>query len=183
MTIGYFLTPQEWQQQNPHCYEGVGRCQWGWVNVSWDATTKRLCHIGFTKERSGVIFLPKTSFESANAQDIVDSIFSDTPPDFVAIGTPFQVGVWQALYDLPWGKTTSYSSLAASAGKPLAVRAVASAVAANPLSWLIPCHRVLPKSGGIGNYRWGSPLKEALLTYEQTRTKTAAPVLRFRPHR
>ncbi|MEI8295970.1 MAG: methylated-DNA--[protein]-cysteine S-methyltransferase [Alphaproteobacteria bacterium] len=178
-----FITHQEWQQQSPRCYEGIGKSQWGFVNVSWDTATTRLCHIGFTNERVGVTFLPKTSFEPADAQGMVDSIFSSNVPDFVAIGTPFQLAVWQALYALPWGATISYSALAASIEKPRAVRAVASAVASNPLSWLIPCHRVLPKSGGVGNYHWGSSLKGTLLAYEQTITKTAPPAVRLRPDR
>lgn len=168
---GEFLTRQEWHQRFSRVYEGVGKTQWGWVNVSWDAETQQLYHIGFTDERAGTIFLPKTSFESADAQTMVDAVFSSNPPNFVAVGTPFQLTVWEALYAVPWGTTISYSALAASIGKPSAVRAVASAVGDNPLSWIIPCHRVLPKgaitgSAGTGNYRWGPQLKKALLDYE-----------------
>lgn len=162
--MSHFITRSEWQQRPKRCYEGVGTSHWGAVNVSWDAVTNRICHIGFTRERVGAIFLPHTSFESADAQAIVDAIFSNKPPDFIAVGTPFQLVVWQALYALPADNSTiSYSALAASVGIPSAVRAVAHAVATNPISWLIPCHRVLPKSGGIGNYHWGADLKKALL--------------------
>lgn len=81
-------------------------------------------------------------------------------------GTQFQKLVWNALREVPEGKTITYSDLASTIGMPKAVRAVASAVANNPISIVIPCHRVLPKSGGVGKYRWGSGMKSALLERE-----------------
>ena len=84
-----------------------------------------------------------------------------------AQGTPFQVMVWQALLRIPCGSTLSYGQLAAAIGRPTAVRAVAGAVAKNPIAFLIPCHRVLPTSGGIGGYRWGQACKRAMLTWEK----------------
>ena len=81
-------------------------------------------------------------------------------------GTNFQVKVWEALLRLPQGKLSTYSNLAASIGRPEAVRAVASAVARNPVSYLIPCHRVLRKSGRVSGYRWGHIRKKALIAWE-----------------
>lgn len=81
-------------------------------------------------------------------------------------GTPFQVTVWKILAKTPFGKTCFYSDLATKIGTPSAVRAAASAVARNPIAILIPCHRVLPRSGGVGNYHWGAKNKSALLTWE-----------------
>lgn len=88
-----------------------------------------------------------------------------------AYGTPFQIKVWQALLKTPFGKTCFYSDLAKALKKPRAVRAVASAVAKNPLAILIPCHRVLPRSGGVGKYHWGTKNKTALLTWESLGSK------------
>jgi AraC family transcriptional regulator of adaptative response/methylated-DNA-[protein]-cysteine methyltransferase len=86
---------------------------------------------------------------------------------FVATnGTPFQVKVWEMLLKVPFGKTCFYSDLAKKIGSPSAVRAAASAVAKNPIAILIPCHRVLPRGGGVGNYHWGAKNKNALLTWE-----------------
>ncbi len=81
-------------------------------------------------------------------------------------GTAFQLRVWQALLTLPMGAMISYQGLAALMGHPTACRAVASAVAANPVGYLIPCHRVIRKSGEIHHYRWGSSRKKAMLGWE-----------------
>lgn len=80
--------------------------------------------------------------------------------------TPFQLKVWEALLRIPMGATTSYTDLALRIGKPTAARAVASALAANPVSWLIPCHRVLRSDGSITGYRWSPEQKRTLLAWE-----------------
>jgi AraC family transcriptional regulator of adaptative response/methylated-DNA-[protein]-cysteine methyltransferase len=88
----------------------------------------------------------------------------DLPLDVRA--TAFEWQVWQALGAIPYGETRSYSEVAASIGRPRAVRAVASACARNPVALAIPCHRVVPAAGGIGGYRWGAGRKKALLSGE-----------------
>ncbi|MEO0504256.1 MAG: methylated-DNA--[protein]-cysteine S-methyltransferase, partial [Pseudomonadota bacterium] len=87
------------------------------------------------------------------------------------IGAPFQIKVWEALLRVPSGHVTTYSEIAGSIGNPRAVRAVGTAVGRNPISWLIPCHRALRKSGGLGGYHWGLPVKRALLAYESARAE------------
>ena len=82
------------------------------------------------------------------------------------VGTNFQIQVWRAMLKIPMGVTISYMTLADSLGKPTASRAVGGAVGANPVSLLIPCHRVIQQSGIIENYGWGSPRKKALLGVE-----------------
>lgn len=96
--------------------------------------------------------------------------------DFLLNGTPLQVAVWREIYNLQPGEVISYSSLASRCGYPKAVRAVATAVGKNPISLIIPCHRVLRqeafrKEGGInadmlGNYGWGRELKRKILEWE-----------------
>lgn len=81
-------------------------------------------------------------------------------------GTPFQQRVWSELRRIPYGETRSYSSVAESIGAPRAVRAVASACARNPVSLVVPCHRVLRGTGALGGYRWGLERKERLLSRE-----------------
>jgi AraC family transcriptional regulator of adaptative response/methylated-DNA-[protein]-cysteine methyltransferase len=81
-------------------------------------------------------------------------------------GTNFQTKVWEALIKVPMGALVSYEELASSAGTPSAVRAVAGAVASNPIAWLIPCHRVIRKTGAFGGYRWGQARKRAMLGWE-----------------
>lgn len=87
--------------------------------------------------------------------------------NFHLLGTPFQLDVWNALLRIPFGGTSTYGALAAEIGRPKAFRAVGSAVGDNPIFYAIPCHRVLPASGGIGNYYWGPEIKKALLDWEK----------------
>lgn len=82
-------------------------------------------------------------------------------------GTSFQQRVWQALLTIPYGDTRSYRDIANQIGHPNAVRAVANACGANPISLLIPCHRVIRHNGDLGGYRWGSERKRWLLAREQ----------------
>lgn len=81
-------------------------------------------------------------------------------------GTPFQQAVWQQLQRIPAGRTCSYGELAAAIGRPAAVRAVGAAVGRNPVSVLVPCHRVLGHGGALTGYAGGLPRKLALLAAE-----------------
>lgn len=83
-------------------------------------------------------------------------------------GTAFQRSIWQALQEIPYGRTISYSDLAEHIGKPKAVRAAGSAVGANPLLLFIPCHRVIRKSGDVTGFRGGMALKNHLLELERS---------------
>lgn len=82
-------------------------------------------------------------------------------------GTTFQQAVWQALCDIPYGETRSYGDIARAIGKPSAVRAVGAANGRNPLSIIIPCHRVIGQNGSLTGYAGGLPIKQALLTLER----------------
>jgi len=84
-------------------------------------------------------------------------------------GTNFQQQVWRALLAVPPGETTDYGELAAAVGRPGASRAVGNAVGANPVAWLIPCHRVLRRNGALGGYRWGADRKRVMLAWERCR--------------
>ncbi len=83
-----------------------------------------------------------------------------------ARGTPFQQSVWAQLRRIPYGQTRTYTQMAEALGRPDAVRAVAHGCATNPVSLLIPCHRVLRRDGSLGGYRWGLARKQALLAHE-----------------
>lgn len=82
-------------------------------------------------------------------------------------GTPFQLKVWNVLLNIPRGKVSTYREIAEHIGHSRAYRAVGSAVGANPVAIVIPCHRVLPANGGIGNYKWGINRKARLLDIER----------------
>jgi AraC family transcriptional regulator of adaptative response/methylated-DNA-[protein]-cysteine methyltransferase len=86
-------------------------------------------------------------------------------------GTVFQLRVWAALRRIPPGETRSYSELAAMAGTPAAVRAVARSCAVNPVSLAVPCHRAVAADGALTGYRWGIPRKQALLAREHAAAK------------
>lgn len=98
----------------------------------------------------------------------------DQPLNIVMIGTDFEIRVWQTLLKIPMGKATTYSDVAASIGKPKASRAVGTAVGRNPISFVVPCHRVLAKGGKLGGYHWGLTRKRAILGWE---TGLSGPVL------
>ena len=99
----------------------------------------------------------------------------DQPLRVVLIGTDFQVRVWEALLHIPMGMARTYSSIAAGIGKPQASRAVGAAIGANPISFVVPCHRALGKSGAFTGYHWGLTRKRAILGWEfgQTGAETS----------
>jgi len=106
----------------------------------------------------------------------VENIFSDlefksvleqtTKINLCLIGSPLQLQVWNALLKIPAGKVTNYKTLAKHIGRPKAVRSIATAIGRNPLSWLIPCHRILRSNGELGGYHWGLKVKTAMLRFE-----------------
>jgi AraC family transcriptional regulator of adaptative response/methylated-DNA-[protein]-cysteine methyltransferase len=90
----------------------------------------------------------------------------DEPLRVVLIGTDFEIRVWEGLLGIPLGRATTYSSLAARIGRPDAPRAVGRAVGRNPVSFVVPCHRVVGKSGALTGYHWGLTRKRAMLGWE-----------------
>jgi len=89
------------------------------------------------------------------------------------IGAPFQIKVWEALLRIPSGQVTTYSAIASAIGAPRAARAVGTAIGRNPVGFLIPCHRALARSGALGGYHWGLPVKRAMLAWEAARWEAA----------
>jgi AraC family transcriptional regulator, regulatory protein of adaptative response / methylated-DNA-[protein]-cysteine methyltransferase len=91
---------------------------------------------------------------------------ADHPVRLVLIGTDFEVRVWESLLRIPMGQAVSYTDIARHIGKPTASRAVGSAVGRNPISFVVPCHRVLRTDGSLGGYHWGLTRKRALIGWE-----------------
>jgi AraC family transcriptional regulator, regulatory protein of adaptative response / methylated-DNA-[protein]-cysteine methyltransferase len=96
------------------------------------------------------------------------------PLRVVLIGTDFEVRVWDALLKIPMGRATTYSNLAAKIHKPKAARAVGAAVGKNPVSFVVPCHRVIGKAGDLTGYHWGLTRKRAMLGWEAGQVGAAA---------
>ncbi|GGF41536.1 6-O-methylguanine DNA methyltransferase [Youhaiella tibetensis] len=90
----------------------------------------------------------------------------DQPVRVVLIGTDFEVKVWETLLSIPCGKATTYGTIANHLGRPTAARAVGAAVGANPISFVVPCHRVVGSTGALTGYHWGVPRKRAILGWE-----------------
>ena len=87
------------------------------------------------------------------------------------IGSPFQIKVWEALLQIQAGQVVTYSEVATAINEPSSVRAVATAIGRNPISFLIPCHRVIQKSGSLGGYHWGLSIKNHILNFENERSR------------
>ena len=116
---------------------------------------------------------PQASYihDEAGTLPYIEQLFSansskNNPLPLVLRGTNFQIKVWEALLRIPLGRLVSYDDVARSIGQPTASRAVGTAIGSNRIAYLIPCHRVLQKSGGLGGYRWGTPRKQAMLARE-----------------
>lgn len=106
---------------------------------------------------------------------------SNEPISLLVKGSNFQLQVWRALLAVPPGRLVTYGELAKRIGHPDSPRAVGNAVAANPIAWLIPCHRVIRETGQFGNYRWGEARKVAMLGWEAARCEHAATADTARP--
>src|SRR4051794_33584777 len=109
------------------------------------------------------------------AAELVQKIWGQGQGSFplAVCGTNFQVQVWRALLELAPGATVTYSSLARRLGLEKGARAVGNAVGANPIAWLIPCHRVLRASGKLGGYRWGADRKQMIRRWEERRARVS----------
>jgi len=144
-------------------------------------TDKGICSLGFVGEDNRPTAVEDLQKQWERARIIQDQkltgtyirkIFAKAHNPSVPLhvqGTNFQIKVWEALLKIAPGGTVSYEALAESIGKPSAVRAVANAVAHNPVAFLIPCHRVIRKTGAIGGYHWGIAKKKAILLWESNR--------------
>jgi AraC family transcriptional regulator, regulatory protein of adaptative response / methylated-DNA-[protein]-cysteine methyltransferase len=182
-----------WESMSPGEFARKGdglTIYWGWFESPFGealvmGTDKGICGIGFAGETGAEPAMadlmgrwPKATFveDPMMLRPWVLTAFgaSDgqlTKAPLYLIGAPFQIKVWEALLTIPSGNVTTYSEIAQAVGAPRAARAVGTAVGRNPISWLIPCHRALRKSGGLGGYHWGLPVKRAMLAFEAARVE------------
>lgn len=147
-------------------------------------TSRGICHLGFVcgDNQSEALKQLQHSWPGAVLEEnpplihsMLSQIFNkgsrtDSRPFHLHLkGTNFQVQVWRALLTIPSGYLVSYQDIAFDIGRPKSFRAVAGAIASNPVGYLIPCHRVIAKSGKIHQYRWGSVRKKAMIGWEISR--------------
>ena len=138
---------------------GVAFCDAGEEKTCYDDMAGRWPFARFEEDVSATTSYAARIFAPEKWRD-------EQPLRVVLIGTDFQVSVWEALLRIPMGKALPYSQLAQDIGKPKAARAVGAAVGANPISFVVPCHRAMGKSGAHTGYHWGLNRKRAMLGWE-----------------
>lgn len=145
------------------------------------STRKGICHMAFYTNELEALTNLQTRFSNAKYNQIVDIIQQDAlfifKHDWNKLnqiklhlkGTPFQLKVWETLLKIPKGDLTTYGTIAKEIGKPKASRAIGTAIGNNPVTFLIPCHRVIQASGNIGGYMWGNTRKSAIIGWEASK--------------
>lgn len=143
------------------------------------STDRGICYLAFADKEAGLAEL-KVLFPKASYQELADELqeqtltffrqdwHKPTPIPVHVKGTDFQLKVWEALLSIPIGTLTTYGEIARQIEAPKACRAVGSAVGDNPVSFFIPCHRVVRSTGAIGQYHWGSDRKAAMIEWEKS---------------
>ena len=185
------MTPGEYKLggQGLTLGHGFAPSPFGRALVAW--TPRGVCHFAFCTDGDEAMaaelaaLWPRATLarDDAGAERWLQQIFPATPTrgtvHLVLRGTNFQIKVWEALIHTEFGQLLSYQQLAGRIGQPRASRAVGSAVAANTIGFLIPCHRVIRESGDTGQYRWGAERKLALLGWEAGRREAAGAFSRI----
>jgi len=176
-----------WEAMSPGDYARGGDLRIGWTVAPSPfgeavvmATDRGICGIGFCDPDAGAAFedlrrrWPNATFVSDDAVlPLAEAAFAGRDTRLHLLGGPFQIKVWEALLAVPSGHVTTYSDVACKIGHPKAMRAVGTAIGRNPVSWLIPCHRALRKTGALGGYHWGLTRKRAMLAHEAARHDAA----------
>lgn len=169
------VTPKEWKEKGKDVKITYGFGQTPFGEALLGFTDKGICYLGFIDNNKEDIFQrfnelwenANLVFDENKANEYLENIFiKNKKYPLLVKGTNFQINVWKALINLPNEEITTYSNIANSIDKPNSVRAVASAIGKNHIGYLIPCHRVIAKSGAISGYRWGIERKKALLDFE-----------------
>ncbi|MDY3205671.1 MAG: methylated-DNA--[protein]-cysteine S-methyltransferase [Arcobacter sp.] len=169
------VTPKEWKEKGKDVQitYGFGQTPFGEALIGF--TDKGICYLGFIDDNKKDIFQRFNElWENANlvfdeklACEYLENIFvKNQKYPLLVKGTNLQINVWKALLNLPNGIVATYQDIANYLDKPKAVRAVASAIGRNHIGYLIPCHRVIAKSGAMSGYRWGIERKKILIAYE-----------------
>lgn len=147
------------------------------------ATNKGICHLAFSENNTSAFetlqsIFPNATFhkKSDQFQQEALQVFRNDWTDLNEIklhlkGTKFQLKVWEALLSIPYGDLSTYGEIAETIEHPKASRAVGTAIGNNPIAYLIPCHRVIQKSGNIGGYHWNPVRKKAIIGWEASKLK------------
>ncbi|MFL5810781.1 MAG: bifunctional helix-turn-helix domain-containing protein/methylated-DNA--[protein]-cysteine S-methyltransferase, partial [Flavisolibacter sp.] len=175
------VTPQEYKTQGKGINIEYGFHETPFGTSFIAQTEKGICAMSFVDDNEDLVLNEFTS-EWLNASikknqhstgAIIEQIFEESPErkelKLLLKGTKFQLKVWEALLKIPFGSVSSYQNIATSIGQLGAIRAVGSAVGANPVAFIIPCHRVIRSQGMIGQYHWGTRRKTAMIGWERAK--------------
>jgi AraC family transcriptional regulator of adaptative response/methylated-DNA-[protein]-cysteine methyltransferase len=178
------MTPGEYKNggEQLHIHYSFAECPFATLIVA--STAKGICYMAFADQgQEAALTELKKSFPRAAYQQLTDQIQQNAlfifNQDWSRLGeiklhlkgTPFQLKVWETLLKIPMGDTTSYSEIAEKLDNPRASRAVGSAIADNPVAFLIPCHRVIRATGEFGQYHWGATRKTAMIGWEAAKAQ------------
>lgn len=176
------MTPAEYKNGGKNLLINYSFADSPFGKVVVASTSKGICYMAFVEEVTTVPEDLKRRFPRAAYQMTFDgnqqnalSIFQSDWSRLSDIklhlkGTPFQLKVWEALLKIPMGKLSTYGRIAAQIGNAGASRAVGTAIGSNPVSFLIPCHRVIQSSGNMGGYMWGTTRKTVMIGWENAQT-------------
>jgi len=169
------MTPGEFRSMGQSLVFQYAMEQSALGNMLAVTTSRGLFYLGFHNDPYDPINALKSKFPCARFEPCppgsllgCDPVLEAKPTELHISGSAFQLKVWQALLSVPPGSLTTYGSLANAIDKPTAARAIGQAVGANPIAALIPCHRVIQRSGALGGYRWGEEYKQAMLSIEHS---------------
>ena len=176
------MTPGEYKNEGENLQINYSFAETFFGDVLIASTAKGVCHISFARDQEEellvlrsrfprALFVQRTDLHQQNALQLFKNDWKDLEKIKLHLkASPFQIKVWEALLRIPFGSVSTYANIANDIQLPTASRAVGTAIAKNPVAFLIPCHRVIRSTGLIGEYHWGNTRKSALLGWEAARS-------------
>jgi AraC family transcriptional regulator, regulatory protein of adaptative response / methylated-DNA-[protein]-cysteine methyltransferase len=176
------MTPGEYKNGGENLAINYSYAESPFGNILVASTVKGICHMAFADNETEALAALQKNFPNAKYKQMVDLIQQNAlyifTHDWKSLskiklhlkGTAFQLKVWETLLKIPIGQLSTYGNIAEHLQSPKASRAVGSAIASNPVAFLIPCHRVIQSTGTFGQYHWGATRKTALIGWEAART-------------
>ena len=181
------MTPGEFKNGGENLSINYSFAESPFGNILVASTHKGICYMAFADKQQTAFSELKKQFPNAKYKQVVDLIQQNALYIFTkdwnklneiklhVRGTNFQIKVWEMLLKIPEGQLSSYGKIASAIEKPMASRAVGTAIGDHPVAFIIPCHRVIQSSGSFGQYHWGSTRKTAMIGWEAAKENKTAP--------
>ncbi|AMQ01486.1 cysteine methyltransferase [Pedobacter cryoconitis] len=172
------MTPGEYKNGGENLTINYSFAETPFGSILVASTAKGICHIAFTEDAEEALENLKTKFPNAIYRQFADTVQQHALHIFThdwdrvseiklhLKGTDFQLKVWETLLKIPTAQLTTYGTIAKEIGMPSASRAVGTAIGANPVAFIIPCHRIIQATGSLGQYHWGTTRKTAIIGWE-----------------